>query len=449
MRRLVLVLFLCLISLGFGSLLESKVLSYPSGIIFPLWKTEEIAYLGEIVDLIQKSNGNVYFSTRKGFVYFIDILEKKIIWKFEAQNPIICPPHLSAGKMFILDKENTIYCLDKGGELLWKKEIEENITSGVREYQGMIYLGTSEGGIFAFDSLNGEMFWNFQAEGAIRSGPVFASSTVIFSSDDGNLYFLNQKGDLEDKIKIGSKIEATPLVDKNLLYFGARDHNFYCLDLISRRMKWKVKTGGGVISPPLSDKKRVFFVSLDNVLYSLNKKSGSILWWQFLPSRSYYQLEIVEKKIIVSSFSPTLVCFDVKTGEDKGKYEAEQEIRSNPLWFDPYLLVNLYDHPKEMGKLIFLTKLVKATITPSKSSPQKLGEDVTFTASAVGFFQPKYEFYLKIGERMEIVQEASRKNSWTWFPEKDGTYVIGVRVVDAKEKAVREISFTIEKEQKI
>lgn len=446
MRRLVLSLFPCLISLGFCSLIEPKVLSYPSGVVFPLWKAEEITYQGEIVDLIQKTNGNVYFSTRKGFVYFLDVLERKIAWKFEAPNPLVCPPYLSTGKMFVLDRKNTIYCLDKKGKLLWKEEIEENITSGVRENQGKIYLGTSEGSIFAFDSLNGEMLWSFQAGGAIRSGPVFASSTVIFGSDDGNLYFLNQRGGLVDKFKIGSKIEATPLVDKNFLYFGSHDHYFYCLDLIRRKMKWKVKTGGEIISTPVSDEKRVFFISLDNVLYSLHKKNGSILWWQFLPSRSFYQLEIIEKKIIVSSFSPTLVCFDVKTGERQGKYEAEQEIRSNPLWLDPYLLINLYDFQKEMGKLILLKKIVKATITPSKPSPLKLGDDVTFTASATGFFQPKYEFYLKIGERIEIVQKISAKNSWSWFPEKEGTYVVGVRVVDAKEEATREISFTIEKE---
>jgi hypothetical protein len=150
---------------------------------------------------------------------------------------------------------------------------------------------------------------------------------------------------------------------------------------------------------------------------------------------------------VVSSFSPTLVCFDIKTGVKKGTYEAGQEVRSNPVWLDPYLLISLFDYKQDEGRLVFLKKAVKVTLTPSKESPVEIGEEVIFRAEAIGFFQPKYEFYLKAGDKEEVIQEISETESWIWYPEATGVYTVGVKVFDAKEKAETEISYTIGKEE--
>jgi len=446
MKKLIF-LFLISLFLGFCSFFKPKTLPYPSGVIFPVEKAEEITYQGKIIDFMQKRNGIIYFSTLQGFVYSFDSLERKILWKFKAKNPLVSAPHCGNEKIFIFDMKNTLYCLDKEGQLLWEKEIEENITSGLKEERERLYLGTREGGLLAFNSEEGEMIWRFQAGGAIRSGPIFSDSGIIFGCDDGMLYFLSRRGKLIDKVETGDKIEASPLIDEKGLYFGSHDRYFYCLDLKKRKTKWKVKTGGKILSRPVTDERRVFFISWDSALYALNKNNGTILWWQVLPSRSLYYPEIIEGKIVVSSFSPTLVCFDIKTGVKKGTYEAGQEVRSNPLWVDPYLLISLYDYKLDEGRLVFLKKAVKVMLTPSKESPVEIGEEVTFTAEAIGFFQPKYEFYLKTGDEEKVIQEISEIGSWTWYPEVTGVYTVGVKVFDAMEKAETEISFTIGKEE--
>lgn len=445
MKKLAFLFFISLF-LGFCSFFKAKVLPYPSGVIFPIEKDEEIIYQGKIIDPMQKINRTIYFSTLIGIVYSFDSLERKILWKFEAKNPLASAPHLSKEKIYVFDRRNTLYCLDEKGQLLWEKEIEENISSEVREDRERLYLGTEEGGLLALNSLDGELIWRFQAGSTIRSSPVFSDSWIIFGCDDGALYFLSRGGKLVDKFNTGDKIEASPLVDENRLYFGSHDRYLYCLDLKKRKAKWKVKSGEKILSQPLADERRVFFVSWDSVLYSLNKYNGTILWWQILPSRSLYRPEIIEDKIVASSFSSNLVCFDIKTGEKKGTYGADQEARSNPLWVNPYLLINLYDYKKDEGRLVFLKKIVKVTLIPSTESPLEAGEEVTFTAKATGFFQPKYEFYLKTEEKREVVQEISEKGSWTWYPETPGVYSVEVKVVDAKEEAETEISFTIEKE---
>lgn len=409
-------------------------------------KAGEIAYKGKVIDFVKDTDGDLYLSTQRGLVYCLAGERREILWEFEVSEELTSSPFLGAENIYVYDRNSTLYCLNKKGRLLWKKEVKEKITTGITEFKKKIYFGTEKGIFFALATASGEELWRFEASKAIRSTPVFADEKIIFGCDDHSLYILTEKGSLLDKIKTENKIQPLPLVEKNFLYFGADDHYFYCFNLAKRKKKWKIKIGGKIFSPPVVDGKRIFFICWNNVLYCLNKKNGHILWWKIIPSRSFYRLEISGERILASSFSSLLLCFDVETGENIGEYDAGQEIKSNPLWVAPYLTFNLYDNKKDEGKLIFLKKILKASLRSSEKSPQKVGAEIAFTVSAVGFYRQNYEFYLKEGEEERIVQEKSERNSWAWFPEKEGDYIVGVKVVDEKESMKAEIPFVIKKD---
>ncbi len=439
-------LFLVCIFLGFCSFFRSKIPAYPSGVIFPLEKAGEIAYKGKVIDFVKDAGGGLYLSTQRGLVYCLAGGRREILWKFEASEELASSPFLGTENIYVYDRASTLYCLSKKGRLVWKKEVKEKITTGITEFKKKIYFGTEKGIFFALEAPSGEELWRFEAGKAISSTPVFADERIIFGCDDHNLYILTEKGSLLDKIKTENKIQPFPLVENNFLYFGTDDHYFYCFNLAKRKKRWKVKIGGKIFSPLVVDGKRIFFLCWNNVLYCLNKKNGHILWWKIIPSRSFYRLEISGERILVSSFSSLLLCFDIETGEKIGEYDAGQEIKSNPLWVAPYIMFNLYDNNKDEGKLVFLKKILKVSVESSGKSPQKVGAEIAFTVSAVGFYRQNYEFYLKEGEEERIVQEKSERDSWAWFPEKEGDYIVGVRVVDEKESMKAEIPFVIKKD---
>jgi len=439
-------LFLACIFLGFCSFFRSKIPAYPSGVIFPVEKAGEIVYKGKVIGFEKDAGGDLYLSTRRGLVYCLARGRREILWKFEVSEELTSSPFLGEENIYIYDKTSTLYCLSKKGRLLWKKELKEKISTGVTEFKRKIYLGTEQGIFFALSTASGEELWRFEAGEAIRSTPVFTNVRIIFGCDDHFLYILTEKGNLLDKVKTDNKIQPVPLLERNYLYFGTDNNYFYCFNLAKRKKKWKVKIGGKIFSPPVVDGKRIFFLCWNNVLYCLNKKNGNILWWKIIPSRSFYRLEISGERIVASSFSSLLVCFDIETGAEVGDYDAGQEIKSNPLWVAPYLMINLYDSLKDEGKLVFLKKILNVSLRSSEESPQKVGAEIAFTVSAVGFYRQNYEFYLKEGEEERIVQEKSERNSWTWLPEKEGDYIVGVNVVDEKEKMKAEVPFVIRKD---
>lgn len=432
------------------SLFEAKIAPYPRGVGFPLTEAARIPYEGRIIQAIQKADGNLYFATDKGLLYCLDLSAQKIKWKYAADSPFGCPPSLSQENILIWDQDNNIYCLDKNGQLRWRKELKDRISSGISPRQDKAYVGTQEGIFLALDQSSGESLWQLKAGGAFEACAVFWHTQIIVGCTDGKIYFITRKEDLGGIVDIGSPIRIAPLVDGDRMYLGADDSTFQCFDLKSRKRKWKVKTGGKLVLPPYADEKRVFFLASNSVLYCLDKKDGDILWWWIVPSRSGYNLEFSADKILVTSFSSVLFCLDRKTGKEIGRYDAKTEIKSNPMWYDPYVLINLHDYVENKGAVVYLRQEVKVELTASLSSPQPAGTEISFTASAVGFYLPKYEFFLRSGEENIVVQKESESNSWAWFPEKEGSYTIGVKVTDEKQEMQAEISFEIvKKDEKI
>jgi len=430
------------------SLFNTKIAPYPSGVAFPLVEADRIPFEGKIIRAIQKADGNLYFSTDRGLLYCLDGSDQKVKWKYAVASPFGCPPSVSPENIFIWDQDNNIYCLDKSGTLRWTKKLDGKISSGIAWRQDKAYVGTQEGIFLAMNQSSGKSLWQIKAGGAIEAGAVFWGSQIIVGCTDGKLYFINRKEDLGGIVEIGSPIRITPLVDGDRLYLGTEDSTFQCFDLKSKKIKWKIKTGGRLLLPPRADEERIYFLASNSVLYCIDKKGGDILWWWIVPSRSAYDLEFSADKILVTTLSSILFCLDRKTGKEIGRYDAKAEIKSNPLWDVPYVLINIHDYLENKGTIVYLRKEVKVQLTSTLSSPQPAGTEINFTAFTVGFYLPKYEFFLRGGEEKVVVQKESERNSWVWFPEKEGSYTVGVKVSDEKQTMETEIPFEIAKKDK-
>ncbi len=461
MKKLAIVCALLLV-LCSCSLFRKKIPPYPSGIMFPVEEVHQIQYEGEINNPMKKRGTLVFISTRAGILYCVEGSSQVIQWQVKLSETLVSPPFLGEEKIYVLGQDNNLFCLTGEGDILWQRVIGEDLTSRITEFRENVCVGTDSGWFLAIDILKGERKWAFKAEDAIRSNPVVSDGKIIFGSDDHNLYVLSPAGNLIHKFAIGGKIRATLAVDGDYVYLGSGNREILCLDLKKRKRRWRVRTGGELLVPPIFHEKRGFFACMDNVLYCLNKKGGDILWWSVLPSRAFYHLMIVNERIVVTSLSSLLMSFDVKTGEKIGELQGSDEMRSNPIWCDPYMLVNRYKPESDQGTLLYFRKLIAVELSFSKSSPQKVNEDIVVTATPSGFYLPEYEFsltplvkwplnpyiFVLLGKEEEkrIVQEKSEENSWEWFPEEAGIYSIGVTLTDEKERAGTEIPFLIRKE---
>jgi outer membrane protein assembly factor BamB len=431
------------------SLFKAKIAPYPSGVIFPLEAAGNVEFEGLIVgSLVDDSAGKLFFATDKGYLYCLDSATQKISWCFSNPFPFGSAPVLGESRLFIWDQEGSLFCLDKNGTYIWDSEIGGGISSPISVDAERVYVGTEEGSLYALGQDQGESLWHFETGGIIMAAPVFFESQVYLGGGDGKIYILSQSGRLRGTIDIGSPIQVTPFVDGRRLYVGAEGRTFCCYDLRSNKRKWKITAGGRILAPPEVDKKRVFFPASNGVLYALDKKGGNILWWWISPSRSRYELGFDGEKILAASSSPLLFSLDARSGKPLGKYDAKEEIRSNPVWVEPYLSFALFDSSDGKGEIVFLQKQVDVQLSASLASPQPVGTEISITASATGFYRPAFEFSLTQGEETVVVQAASEAATWVWFTDKEGSFTVSVRVKDEKQSEEAKLSYEVTKNDK-
>ena len=425
------------------SVFRSRPAPYPVGVVFPLAEAGFIEFEGRAVRSLVRAGDKVFFSTDRGGVHCLDGHGGKVLWTFIAPAALGCPPAVGGSVIAVWDVTNTVHGLDSEGGAVWKATLPGTPSSEIVLSGDHFFVGSREGIFYALSQATGEVRWSFATGGAIEAGCAIWRGSVVVASTDGHIYVLGPGGELRFKWAAGAAVRVTPLVEGDALYLGADDASFSCLDLGSRALKWRQRPGAKILAAPRADGRRVYFTATNTVLYALEKKGGNIDWWRILPSRSPYTPEDAGNAILVSSASTVLLGLERRAGTELGRYDSGLEVRTNPCWSDPDVLLALYNPAADKGRLIRLQKLVKVELTASLPQPAAVGTEVVFTASAVGFHLPKYEFYIRKDGEIAVTQAASDKNAWSWFPENEGKTTIGVRVTDAKEKSGAETVFEV------
>ena len=368
MKKLGCVSFISVVAVGlsFCSFAPSPKPALSVSFAFPLKEEARLEYDGEINGGLRADGGKVYFSTKKGIVYAVDTVAKKITWQFAAKASILFSPAVGSGGVLFSDRDNNLYCLGLDGKLRWEKKSEEAISGEIVLNFEDAFLIMAEINLVAIEFANGNELWRLKAGSAIRTTPVFWNQQVIFGTAQGKVHFLRLPGLIGPTFEAGEEVAGPLFVDHDRLYISLKDGSFHCLGLGSQKRLWTVKTGGYLMSLPAADEHRILFVTSNNVLFCLNKKSGNLDWWQVISSRAAFSPAIGDGQVFVAPRSPILIALK-KTGEPAGKYDAGGTLSSAPHLFGDNLLINTYNPETAKGVLIFL----KGAAPPEDRSKKK------------------------------------------------------------------------------
>ena len=73
-------------------------------------------------------------------------------------------------------------------ELVWKFKTDGMVKSSPAVADGVVYVGSGDGRLYALDARTGEEKWSFKTDGGVASSPAVAGGVVYFGSTDGYLY---------------------------------------------------------------------------------------------------------------------------------------------------------------------------------------------------------------------------------------------------------------------
>src|SRR5665647_1838846 len=145
---------------------------------------------------------------------------------------------------------------------------------------GMVYVGSYDGNVYALNAADGTKVWSY-VTGGTASSPAVANGLVYIGGTDGYIYALNAADGTKlwsYWIGYGNAGFSSPAVDNGVVYVGSQDHNVYALNAADGTKLWSYATGDAVYSCPAVANGVVYTGSGDGNVYALNAADGTKLW---------------------------------------------------------------------------------------------------------------------------------------------------------------------------
>lgn len=178
-------------------------------------------------------DGTAYFGCRDSKVYALDAKTGKRKWEFTNNGSwVLNSPAVADGKLYFGTSDTArFYVLNAAtGSPLFSMDAKMPIYASPTIAGGVLYIGTFGGKLHALDVNTRRELWVWQSEASKQNAPKFTGR-------DGHLDFVAAMGaNFYEEMVTGvgrmftmGSILSSPVVDKNVIYFGSTDGALYAL----------------------------------------------------------------------------------------------------------------------------------------------------------------------------------------------------------------------------
>ncbi len=322
-------------------------------------------------------DGILYWGAFDGYLYALDIDDRKIIWKKKLGILLDSSPVYSNRRLYIGgNREGDFYCIDAdNSEIIWKCKLGGATAGYAAVKDGMVYTSCRDSYFYAIDAKTGKIIWRFKTGDEMCCAPGFSDDKIIFGSFDGYAYCLNMEGEEIWRFKTGAEVfcpvhltvkdnivyipsfdsylyaietgsgkllwkerlgnygvAISPTIHEDRMYVGARDGNLFCLD-IEGKILWKFKTGKVIESKATIIEGKIYFGSEDGNVYCLSK-NGKEIWRHRIDGEIWDEPKIHGNVILFGGVDCKVHYLDIETGEEIWNVQTSTLQKSS--WKSPY-----------------------------------------------------------------------------------------------------------------
>lgn len=206
----------------------------------------------------------VYAASGDGNVYMIDAKTGSVIGSpiTISEHQLWVTPVTDGKQVFYVNMEHQVISLGLDGKENWKQTLDTSILSAPLVQDGVLFVGTLSGKMYALDAATGEIKWNNQLEGNIWGTP---------ASDGTNLF-------------IGT--------------VSAKVGKFYSLAIANGAINWTRDEDGSIIAGPVYHDGQVLYGTEIGKLQALGV-DGTPKWQAIIENAHFYNKPLVVGDSIV------------------------------------------------------------------------------------------------------------------------------------------------------
>lgn len=242
-----------------------------------------------VISELATDNSSVYFGGGDGFFYCVDADTGRVNWRYEIRNPIVSQPTVADGRVLVTTTDDTIYAFDAGtGKWLWhyrrrSSEVSTILGASSPLVDGQeVIAGLSDGFLVALSLNDGQLKWERKLHQGTKftdvdAHPVLENGILYIPSYDGALYALKREnGEVIWRFDAGGAKRVT--LDGDRLYFPSSDGSVYALQKDNAHSIWRFELDGGVPTRLVVTDRYVIVGSSFQYLYVIDKATGRGLY---------------------------------------------------------------------------------------------------------------------------------------------------------------------------
>ena len=121
------------------------------------------------------------------------------------------------------------------------------------------------------------LLWKFKTGGPLYASPVIANGILYIGSTDGKLYALDAKQwGIKWVFDAGDAIRYSATVLGDRVYFNARNNKVYALNTKTGEKLWEFKSKNWMDAPPVVADNKVYIGVFPSKIYVLNARTGTV-----------------------------------------------------------------------------------------------------------------------------------------------------------------------------
>lgn len=198
-------------------------------------------------------NGYVYAPNSDHYLYALDE-NGDLMWQFKAEGPNWTQPLADDDNLYLVSMDHFLYTLnfeyassnletsESGSrtlvaEPLWSLELGAAVVADPVLVDGVMYIGTIDGTLFAVDMAAKKIIWTFDADGemaSIWSSPVVLSDAVFVGDQNGIVYALSTADGSElwpTPYAAGESIVSGGVVVDDSVVYATREGKVFSISL--------------------------------------------------------------------------------------------------------------------------------------------------------------------------------------------------------------------------
>jgi eukaryotic-like serine/threonine-protein kinase len=252
-------------------------------------------------------------------------------WVAATGDKVYSSPLVADGVVYIGSNDGHLYAFDAGtGARIWSYAAAGSVTSSPVLSGGVLYVGSDDSRLHAVDAASGAGRWTVDA-GVIHSTPVVADGMVVVGTRNNAVIAVDAAtGGPRWRFAGGDWFNSSPRVGAGVVYIGCRDKNVYAIDLATGAERWRHATGSSVDSSAAVTGSTVYIGGDDRNVVALAAATGQQVW-TFAAEGGVVSSPLLSGGVLyVGSDDMNLYALEADTGRERWRYRTSGGIRSSP-----------------------------------------------------------------------------------------------------------------------